>query len=112
MRALDWAIVAIYLVWMLWDGLRRTKKADQLEGEKSFREIKEGGKVLDVGDGATSFEELLRLPSAERLSLVSNGARNTQRQSLQASSDFLKGLEGTDALKNFEEFLHSIIQPK
>ena len=32
MRALDWAIVAIYLVWMLWDGLRRTKKADQLEG--------------------------------------------------------------------------------
>jgi Na+/proline symporter len=29
---IDWAIVIVYLVWMVWDGLRRTKDADKLEG--------------------------------------------------------------------------------
>ena len=28
----DWAILIAYLVWIVWDGLRLTKKADQLEG--------------------------------------------------------------------------------
>ncbi len=32
MHTLDWIIVGVYLVWMLWDGLRRTKNADRLEG--------------------------------------------------------------------------------
>ena len=32
MHPIDWAIVAAYLVWIVWDGLRRTKKRDKLEG--------------------------------------------------------------------------------
>jgi SSS family solute:Na+ symporter len=32
MRSLDWFIVAAYLVWMIWDGLRRTKGTEKLEG--------------------------------------------------------------------------------
>ncbi|MEQ1757708.1 MAG: sodium:solute symporter [Vicinamibacterales bacterium] len=32
MRTLDWFIVVVYLVWMVWDGLRRTKNVDALEG--------------------------------------------------------------------------------
>jgi Na+/proline symporter len=29
---LDWAIVAVYLVWIVWDGLRLTKRSHELEG--------------------------------------------------------------------------------
>jgi Na+/proline symporter len=32
MHWIDWTIIAIYLVWIVWDGLRLTKKADELEG--------------------------------------------------------------------------------
>jgi SSS family transporter len=32
MRTLDWLIVAAYLVWIVWDGLYRTKRADEIEG--------------------------------------------------------------------------------
>jgi len=32
MHAADWTIIAIYLVWIVWDGLRRTKDSDRLEG--------------------------------------------------------------------------------
>ena len=32
MHAVDWTIIAIYLVWIVWDGLRRTKDSDRLEG--------------------------------------------------------------------------------
>ncbi|HLB43878.1 MAG TPA: hypothetical protein VJK49_00720, partial [Candidatus Limnocylindrales bacterium] len=32
MRALDWLIVVVYIAWMLYDGLRRTKDADRVEG--------------------------------------------------------------------------------
>jgi SSS family solute:Na+ symporter len=28
----DWAIVGVYLAWMIWDGLRLTKNSDKLEG--------------------------------------------------------------------------------
>jgi SSS family solute:Na+ symporter len=30
--AIDWAIVVAYLVWIIWDGLRRTKSSDRVEG--------------------------------------------------------------------------------
>jgi SSS family solute:Na+ symporter len=32
MHWIDWTILAAYLVWIVWDGLRMTKKADGLEG--------------------------------------------------------------------------------
>ncbi|MEX2662607.1 MAG: sodium:solute symporter [Vicinamibacterales bacterium] len=32
MRALDWIIVATYLVWIVWDGLRRSRSTEHLEG--------------------------------------------------------------------------------
>ncbi|MBA3886415.1 MAG: sodium:solute symporter [Acidobacteria bacterium] len=32
MRAFDWLIVAVYLIWIVWDGLRRTKRSDEIEG--------------------------------------------------------------------------------
>ena len=32
MHPIDWAIVAAYLLWIVWDGLRRTKRRDELEG--------------------------------------------------------------------------------
>lgn len=32
MRLLDWIVVGAYLVWIVWDGLRRTQGSDQLEG--------------------------------------------------------------------------------
>jgi solute:Na+ symporter, SSS family len=32
MRPLDWLIVAVYLVWILYDGLKRTKRANEVEG--------------------------------------------------------------------------------
>jgi SSS family transporter len=32
MHPVDWAIVAAYLVWIVWDGLKRTKRRDELEG--------------------------------------------------------------------------------
>jgi SSS family solute:Na+ symporter len=32
MRALDWCVVVAYLVWMVYDGLRRSKATDQVEG--------------------------------------------------------------------------------
>jgi len=32
MRALDWAIVVAYLVWVIADGIRRTKRANEIEG--------------------------------------------------------------------------------
>jgi SSS family transporter len=32
MHPIDWTIMAVYLVWMMWDGLRRTKRSTELEG--------------------------------------------------------------------------------
>ena len=32
MHWIDWTILGAYLVWIVWDGLRLTKKSDQLEG--------------------------------------------------------------------------------
>ena len=32
MRRLDWLVVVSYLVWIVWDGLRRTKSSDKVEG--------------------------------------------------------------------------------
>jgi solute:Na+ symporter, SSS family len=32
MHAVDWAIIVVYLTWMVWDGLRLTKKSHELEG--------------------------------------------------------------------------------
>src|SRR5918999_2702672 len=32
MHWIDWTIVGAYLLWIVWDGLRMTKKADGLEG--------------------------------------------------------------------------------
>ena len=32
MRLLDWAVVAAYLIWIVYDGLARTKRADEVEG--------------------------------------------------------------------------------
>jgi solute:Na+ symporter, SSS family len=32
MRPLDWAVIVLYLVWIVWDGLRRTKASNEVEG--------------------------------------------------------------------------------
>ena len=32
MSAIDWVIVVAYLVWMIYDGLRRSEKTDEMEG--------------------------------------------------------------------------------
>jgi Na+/proline symporter len=32
MHPIDWAVIGVYLVWMIWDGLRLTKKSHELEG--------------------------------------------------------------------------------
>src|SRR5215211_8608255 len=32
MHAVDWAIIGAYLTWMIWDGLRMTKRSQELEG--------------------------------------------------------------------------------
>src|SRR5919106_2890623 len=32
MRSLDWLVVAAYLVWIVWDGLRRSHSTEKLEG--------------------------------------------------------------------------------
>ena len=32
MRALDWVVVAVYLVWIVYDGLRLTKKSKEIDG--------------------------------------------------------------------------------
>src|SRR5690349_24634510 len=32
MRALDWAVVVAYLVWIVYDGLRRSKGTDKVDG--------------------------------------------------------------------------------
>jgi SSS family transporter len=32
MHPIDWTIIGAYLLWMIWDGLRRTKDTDRLEG--------------------------------------------------------------------------------
>ncbi len=32
MRAFDWVVVVLYIVWIVWDGLRRSKGTDQVEG--------------------------------------------------------------------------------
>ena len=32
MHIVDWAVVAVYLVWIVYDGLKRTKAADEVEG--------------------------------------------------------------------------------
>ena len=32
MHPIDWAVVGLYLAWMVWDGLRLTKRSDELEG--------------------------------------------------------------------------------
>ncbi len=32
MHAIDWTIIGLYLAWMIWDGLRLTKRSHELEG--------------------------------------------------------------------------------
>src|SRR3977135_4123661 len=32
MRRLDWVVVVVYLVWIVWDGLRRSKGTDKVDG--------------------------------------------------------------------------------
>jgi solute:Na+ symporter, SSS family len=32
MSAIDWTIIAVYLVWIVWDGIRLTKRSNELEG--------------------------------------------------------------------------------
>src|ERR1043166_9485488 len=32
MRALDWAVVVVYLFWIVYDGLRRSKATNQVDG--------------------------------------------------------------------------------
>jgi Na+/proline symporter len=32
MHAIDWLIIATYLTWMIWDGIRLTKRSDEIEG--------------------------------------------------------------------------------
>src|SRR6187431_904090 len=32
MRLIDWLVVLAYLVWIVWDGLRRSKNTDEIEG--------------------------------------------------------------------------------
>src|SRR5829696_1335019 len=32
MHLLDWIVVGVYLVWMVWDGIRRTEDSDKVEG--------------------------------------------------------------------------------
>ena len=32
MHLLDWIVVAVYLVWIVWDGVRRTEDSDEVEG--------------------------------------------------------------------------------
>src|SRR6266567_5168981 len=32
MRAFDWAVVVVYIVWIVYDGLRRAKGTDKVEG--------------------------------------------------------------------------------
>ena len=32
MHVLDWLVVVVYLIWMVWDGVRRTTGSDQVEG--------------------------------------------------------------------------------
>ncbi|HET9013521.1 MAG TPA: sodium:solute symporter, partial [Gemmatimonadaceae bacterium] len=32
MRALDWAVVAAYLIWIVYDGLRLTKRSKEIDG--------------------------------------------------------------------------------
>jgi SSS family solute:Na+ symporter len=32
MHPVDWAVIILYFVWILWDGMRRSKRTDELEG--------------------------------------------------------------------------------
>ncbi len=32
MSAIDWAIIAVYLIWIVWDGIRLSQNTDKLEG--------------------------------------------------------------------------------
>src|SRR5436309_10400904 len=32
MHVIDWTVVVVYLVWIVWDGLRRSKGTDKVEG--------------------------------------------------------------------------------
>jgi SSS family transporter len=32
MHWIDWAVIAAYILWMMWDGIRLTKRSDELEG--------------------------------------------------------------------------------
>jgi Na+/proline symporter len=32
MHPVDWTIIVVYIIWMVWDGIRLTKNSDQLEG--------------------------------------------------------------------------------
>jgi Na+/proline symporter len=32
MHPIDWTLIAIYLIWIVWDGLRLTRRSDELEG--------------------------------------------------------------------------------
>jgi len=32
MHAIDWVVVVVYLVWIVWDGIRRSKGTEKVEG--------------------------------------------------------------------------------
>ena len=32
MTAIDWGVLVVYLTWLVWDGLRRSKNTDKVEG--------------------------------------------------------------------------------
>ena len=32
MSSIDWAVVGLYLAWMIWDGVRMSKRTTELEG--------------------------------------------------------------------------------
>ena len=32
MSAIDWTIIAVYLVWVIWDGIRLSKHTNEIEG--------------------------------------------------------------------------------
>ena len=51
MHWIDWTIIAVYLVWIVWDGLRLTKNTDELEGYFLASRSLPWWAVGSVGDG-------------------------------------------------------------
>ena len=44
MRSLDWAVVVAYVAWIVYDGLRRSKGTDKVEGYFSATDRCRGGR--------------------------------------------------------------------